>query len=118
MSTPVIPLLERWRASGREVAVVGLGKSGTAATLLLRDHRIPTYASDTGTGPAFDSSVVRSTPELRKVHWVEPELVAMIEHRQLTAAGRLRAPAFKGFREDKSPRECTIDQLATETTAG
>ena len=70
------------------------------------------------TGPAFDSSVVRSTPELRKVHWVEPELVAMIEHRQLTAAGRLRAPAFKGFREDKSPRECTIDQLATETTAG
>ena len=54
MSQPVVPLLERWRASGREVAVVGLGKSGTAATLLLRDHRIPAYASDTGTGPAFD----------------------------------------------------------------
>jgi len=49
-----IPLLETWRASGREVAVVGLGKSGVAATLLLRDHSIPTYASDTGTGPAFD----------------------------------------------------------------
>jgi UDP-N-acetylmuramoylalanine--D-glutamate ligase len=54
MSVPVVPLLERWHASGREVAVVGLGKSGTAATLLLRDHRIPAYASDTGTGPAFD----------------------------------------------------------------
>jgi UDP-N-acetylmuramoylalanine--D-glutamate ligase len=47
-----IPLLERWRATGREVAVVGLGKSGVAATLLLRDHRLPVYASDTGTaGP-------------------------------------------------------------------
>jgi UDP-N-acetylmuramoylalanine--D-glutamate ligase len=51
---PGIPLLERWRDSGREVAVVGLGKSGVAATLLLRDHGIPTYASDTGTGFAFD----------------------------------------------------------------
>jgi UDP-N-acetylmuramoylalanine--D-glutamate ligase len=51
---PVVSLLERWRASGREVAVVGLGKSGVAATLLLRDHGVPTYASDTGTGPAFD----------------------------------------------------------------
>ncbi|HWB43076.1 MAG TPA: UDP-N-acetylmuramoyl-L-alanine--D-glutamate ligase [Gemmatimonadales bacterium] len=49
-----VPLLERWRASGREVSVVGLGKSGVAATLLLRDHGVPTYASDTGTGPAFD----------------------------------------------------------------
>jgi UDP-N-acetylmuramoylalanine--D-glutamate ligase len=51
---PVVALLERWRASGREVAVVGLGKSGVAATLLLRDHGVPTYASDSGTGSVFD----------------------------------------------------------------
>ena len=54
MSVAGIPLLEAWRDTGREVAVVGLGKSGVAATLLLRDHGIPTYASDTGTGHAFD----------------------------------------------------------------
>lgn len=48
-------MLETWRASGREVAVVGLGKSGTAASLLLRDNAIPVYASDTGTGPRFDA---------------------------------------------------------------
>ena len=48
-----IPLLEEWRASGREVAVVGLGKSGVAATLLLRDHTLPVYASDTGAGGAY-----------------------------------------------------------------
>lgn len=48
-------MLETWRASGREVAVVGLGRSGVAATLLLRDYAIPVYASDTGTGPRFDA---------------------------------------------------------------
>jgi UDP-N-acetylmuramoylalanine--D-glutamate ligase len=47
-------MLETWRASGREVAVVGLGRSGVAATLLLRDHAVPVYASDTGSGPRFE----------------------------------------------------------------
>ena len=47
-------LFDRWRGSGREVAVVGLGKSGVSATLLLRSLGIPVYASDSGTGPRFD----------------------------------------------------------------
>jgi UDP-N-acetylmuramoylalanine--D-glutamate ligase len=55
MSRAAIPLFEQWRTSGREVAVVGLGKSGVAAALLLRVHGIPTYASDVGTGPTFDA---------------------------------------------------------------
>jgi UDP-N-acetylmuramoylalanine--D-glutamate ligase len=55
MSRAAIPLFEQWRTSGREVAVVGLGKSGMAAALLLRVHGIPTYASDVGTGPTFDA---------------------------------------------------------------
>lgn len=59
----------------------------------------------------FGPEVLRSAAELRKVHWVPPELVAIVEYRQVTSAGRLRAPAFKGFREDKDPRECTFDQL-------
>ncbi len=48
------PLLEEWRTSGREVAVVGLGKSGLAATRLLRSLGIAVYASDSGTGAAFE----------------------------------------------------------------
>lgn len=48
-------MLESWRESGREVAVVGLGRSGVAATLLLRDWKIPVYASDTGTGERFEA---------------------------------------------------------------
>lgn len=36
----------RWRQRGREAAVIGLGKSGVAAGLLLRREGIPVYASD------------------------------------------------------------------------
>ena len=50
----VAPLFDQWQSGGREVAVVGLGKSGVAATLLLRELGIPVYASDNGSGPAHD----------------------------------------------------------------
>ena len=50
-----VELFETWRATGREVAVVGLGKSGVAASRLLRQFEIPVYASDNGVGPAHDA---------------------------------------------------------------
>jgi UDP-N-acetylmuramoylalanine--D-glutamate ligase len=52
---PEVALFDRWLMSGREVAVVGLGKSGVAATLLLRDLGIGVYASDIGSGPGFEA---------------------------------------------------------------
>lgn len=67
--------------------------------------------------PPFVSEMLRSRAELRQAHWVEPSLVASVEHRQLTDAGRLRAPAFKGFREDKTPEQCTWEQLSAEVQA-
>lgn len=70
------------------------------------------------TGPPFGSDVIRSRPELGKAHWVAPTLVAVIEHRQLTEVGRLRAPAFKGFRDDKLPEDCTFDQLTATASSG
>jgi bifunctional non-homologous end joining protein LigD len=50
--------------------------------------------------------------ELRRAHWVPPTLVAKVEHRGVTSAGRLRAPSFQDFRDDKRPEDCTIDQLS------
>jgi bifunctional non-homologous end joining protein LigD len=64
----------------------------------------------------FPSDVLRSRPELRRAHWVAPSLVAKVEHRQLTTAGRLRAPSFQGFREDKDPKQCTYAQLVAEAS--
>ncbi len=43
-------MLDQLRQDGREVAVVGFGKSGVAAALLLRDHGIAVYASELATG--------------------------------------------------------------------
>lgn len=50
-----VELFDRWLSTGREVSIVGLGKSGVAATLLLRAKGIPVYASDTGTGPTYEA---------------------------------------------------------------
>ncbi len=46
---------QAWRAGGREAAVIGLARSGVAATLLLRQEGIPVYASDRASIP--DKSV-------------------------------------------------------------
>ncbi|MGH7732212.1 MAG: UDP-N-acetylmuramoyl-L-alanine--D-glutamate ligase, partial [Gemmatimonadales bacterium] len=43
-------MIDRWLRDGREVAVVGLGWSGVAATRLLRARGVPVYASDSGPG--------------------------------------------------------------------
>lgn len=50
-------LFDRWRADGREVAVVGLARSGIAAAHLLRREGIAVYASDSGQGPEIDARV-------------------------------------------------------------
>jgi UDP-N-acetylmuramoylalanine--D-glutamate ligase len=41
--------------SGGEVAVIGLGRSGVAATRLLRQAGAPVYASDSGRSPALEA---------------------------------------------------------------
>ena len=59
----------------------------------------------------FTKEEMKGKAELKLAHWVKPELVAIVEFRQLTGAGKLRAPSFKGLREDKSPEECTFEAL-------
>jgi bifunctional non-homologous end joining protein LigD len=50
---------------------------------------------------------VPKMPKVRKsdVIWVEPVLVAEVEFAEWTHDGRLRAPSYKGLREDKPARE-------------
>lgn len=42
------------------------------------------------------------------VFWVKPELVCRVEYREMTAGNKLRAPSFKGLRDDKGPEECLL----------
>lgn len=48
---------------------------------------------------------------IKDAHWVRPELVASVEFRELTSAGKLRAPSFKGLNEDKVPEDCRFEDL-------
>lgn len=42
--------------------------------------------------------------------YARPELVAKVEYRELTSGMRLRAPSFKGLRNDKAPEECLVPE--------
>jgi bifunctional non-homologous end joining protein LigD len=58
---------------------------------------------------------------LRKVFWVKPELVAEIEFTEWTggtsegSGPKLRAPVFLGLRDDKNPKECLLEESATNS---
>jgi bifunctional non-homologous end joining protein LigD len=51
-----------------------------------------------------------SAPRLpRETVFVAPRVVAEIEFREWTAEGVMRAPSFKGFRDDKSPDDIVLE---------
>ena len=57
-----------------------------------------------------ETSPFDKAPKLpREAVFVEPSLVAEIELREWTAERIMRAPSFKGLREDKSPRQVRIE---------
>jgi bifunctional non-homologous end joining protein LigD len=60
-------------------------------------------------------------PRVRRgdVTWVEPELVVEVEFVEWTRDGRLRAPSYKGLREDKRPADVRRERpLETEIRRG
>lgn len=82
-----------------------LGSVGTGFTeRTLRQIRPELEARESPVRPFADPVAVKG------VRWVRPELVAMVEYRELTRAPRLRAPSFKGLREDKRPEECLLPE--------
>ena len=60
-------------------------------------------------------AVVPKMPKVRKedVIWVEPRLVCEVEFAQWTHDGHLRAPVYKGIREDKTPEEVEREEPLT-----
>ncbi len=52
-----------------------------------------------------ESPLAETPRELKKAHWVRPELVAEVEFTEWTSDGRLRHPSFKGLRFDKPAGE-------------
>lgn len=46
-----------------------------------------------------------TSAEMKRCHWVEPDLVAQVKFAEWTDDGRLRQPVFLGLRADKDARE-------------
>jgi bifunctional non-homologous end joining protein LigD len=64
---------------------------------------------------------VPKMPKVRRedVVWVEPELVAEVAFAQWTHDGHLRAPVYKGLREDKEPEDVQREEpLGNEIRRG
>ncbi len=93
------------------------GRVGTGFTeaelLRLRDVLAPLAA---------DTSPFEGRQPPRTSRYVRPELVAEVEFREWTHTGTLRAPAYKGLREDADPRDVVREQIdappAAEEVAG
>jgi bifunctional non-homologous end joining protein LigD len=81
------------------------GRVGTGFTERTLDDLRKRLAPLRRDGSPFDRA-----PKLpRESVFVEPQLVAEIEFRAWTNDGVMRAPSFKGLREDKDPREVVLE---------
>ncbi|HET9722293.1 MAG TPA: non-homologous end-joining DNA ligase, partial [Actinomycetota bacterium] len=102
------------------------GRAGSFGALLVGayDDGVLLWVGQVGTGftgPMLDRlmealrPLVRSTPvvpELRGAKgasFVEPTLVCEVEYLEMTkSTGKMRAPSFKGLRDDKAPEDCAL----------
>lgn len=100
----------------RFVGAVGTGFTDAYVQALkaaLED--IETDQNPFNSDPTIDK--VRWGKPIKDPHWVDPCLVASVEYRELTSAGRMRAPSFKGLRTDKNPEDCLFQDLLPNRVA-
>jgi bifunctional non-homologous end joining protein LigD len=116
-------------------------RAGTLGSLVLATYQGGdlVYAGNVGTGFGEkeierlltklkplerDASPFREVPKMPRIRkgdviWIEPKLVAEVEFVEWTHDGRLRAPAYKGLREDKEATEVRREQpMPTEIRKG
>jgi bifunctional non-homologous end joining protein LigD len=91
---------------GSKLAYAGnVGTGFTEATLRkLKERLEPLVAS------ASPLDYTPKEPELRHVTWVRPELVCEVEYLEFTSQHRMRAPSYKGIREDKVPEDAIAEE--------
>jgi bifunctional non-homologous end joining protein LigD len=79
------------------------GKVGTGFTETELDRLSALLAPIERESSPFDAP--QQAPPPRGAVWVEPKHVAEVEFREWTQGGQLRAPSYKGLRDDKAPAD-------------
>jgi bifunctional non-homologous end joining protein LigD len=103
----------------RDGAIVYAGNVGTGFSAKEIDRLLDRLRPLRRSTPPFRE--VPKMPKVRKgdVVWVEPKLVCEVEFVEWTHDGRLRAPSYKGLREDKSAEEVRREEpTADRVTKG
>ena len=77
-----------------------VGTGFTVETLSMLDRKLAPLRQDHS---PFDEPV--PAEDARSAVWVQPRLVAEVVFQRWTRSGRMRAPAYKGLRDDKDPRD-------------
>jgi bifunctional non-homologous end joining protein LigD len=98
----------------RDGKLMWIGQVGTGftdQTLAQLMARLDEVAAD---APAIDDPQLTRSKGAR---WTRPELVCEVEFLQITGAGKLRAPSFKGLRPDKLPEDCVLETPAGTASA-
>jgi bifunctional non-homologous end joining protein LigD len=98
----------------RDGKLMWIGQVGTGftdQTLAQLMARLDEVAAD---APAVDDPQLTRSKGAR---WTRPELVCEVEFLQITGAGKLRAPSFKGLRPDKLPEDCVLETPAGTASA-
>ncbi len=102
-------LLMGYYRDGQFVYAGRVGTGFTERSLGELQARLEQYRRKTSPfgnpGPAHPGG----NPIPREAVFVEPCLVAEIEFREWTRDGVMRAPSFKGLRDDKAPREVVLE---------
>lgn len=101
-------------------------KAFGSLVLGLYDGENPVFIGKVGTGFSYqfmeelkssmdkymiEKETLRGVDTNHDITWLRPELVCEVGYQTVTEDGRLRIPVFRRLRNDKTPRECTIEQL-------
>ncbi|HEX6930077.1 MAG TPA: DNA ligase D, partial [Gammaproteobacteria bacterium] len=102
-------LLGAW--DGDDFVYAGRTGTGFSIAQIRRIHEALTER-ETGSPPFVDE-----VPDSRGARWTRPELVVEVEFTERTRDGRLRHPVFRGLRDDRDPREITVNRKAAPDPA-
>ena len=85
--------------------------------VLRRQGRHRLHGTDAGAAAARARAAARATARRSRAAsrpkgtiFVEPRLVARVELREWTRSGTMRAPSFKGLRDDMDPQDCIREE--------